>query len=99
MTADDIAAHTELDMRFHSLIRHSYGNPEAARLLDGIQAQIRLAMLTTVTAGPRKALADHQAIYRAIRDRVPDKAEHYARAHISRLREALRSYQNSAATA
>lgn len=100
VAADDIAAHTELDMRFHSLIRHSCGNPEVVRLLDDIQAQIRLAMLTTtVTAGPRKALADHEAIYRAIRDRAPDQAEHCARAHISRLREALRSYQNTEATA
>lgn len=98
--ADDIAAHTEIDMRFHSLIRHSCGNPEAARLLDDIQTQIRLAMLTTtVTAGPHKAVADHRALYRAIRDRDPGQAEHTARAHIARLREALLKHPSGEATA
>lgn len=100
VTSGDLAAHTELDMRFHSLIRHGCGNPEVARLLDDIQVQVRLAMLTTtVTAGPQKALADHQAIYSAIRDRDPAQAERYARAHVSRLREALQGYQSAEATA
>lgn len=100
VTAGDIAAHTELDIRFHSLVRHGCGNPEVARALDDIQVRVRLAMLTTtVTAGPPKALADHQAIYQAIRDGDPDRAEHCARAHISRLREALLSYPDIEATA
>ncbi len=77
-------------MRFHALVRQAGGNPEVIRLLDDIQTQIRLAMrTTTVTAGPRHALADHRTILAAIESGDPAEAERAARAHISRLRLAL----------
>lgn len=87
----DLAASTEADMRFHRLIREAAGNPEVVRLLDDVQAQVRLAMrTTTVTAGPRLAVDDHRAILTAIESGDGVAAEQAARAHIFRLRSALR---------
>ncbi|TCP54961.1 DNA-binding GntR family transcriptional regulator [Tamaricihabitans halophyticus] len=87
----DLAATTEADMRFHALVREASGNHEVIRLLDEIQTQVRLAMrTTTVTAGPRHALDDHRAILTAIESGDPNAAEQVARAHIFRLRAALR---------
>jgi DNA-binding GntR family transcriptional regulator len=86
----DVERHMELDMRFHATVRQASGNPEAVRLLDDIQTQIRLAMRTTiVTAGPRHALADHKKILAAIESGDPVAAEQAARSHICRLRRAL----------
>lgn len=88
--AADLDRHLEADMRFHALVRQAGENDEVIRLLDDIQAQIRLAMrTTTVTGGPRHALADHHAILAAIESGDPAEAERTARAHISRLRLAL----------
>ncbi|MQA11672.1 MAG: FCD domain-containing protein [Pseudonocardiaceae bacterium] len=86
----DIAATTEADMRFHSLVREASGNAEVIRLLDEVQTQVRLAMrTTTVTAGPRHAIDDHRAILTAIESGDPFAAEQAARAHIFRLRTVL----------
>lgn len=86
----DVARHMEADMRFHTLVRQAAGNSEAIRVLDEIQTRVRLAMYTTtVTAGPRRALEDHQAIFAAIRSADPAEAERTARAHVVRLRAAL----------
>ena len=83
-------AHTEADLRFHSLIRTASANPELISMLDAIQTRVRLAMVTTtVTAGPRRALRDHQAILAAISAGDPDLAERSAREHIARLRQSL----------
>jgi DNA-binding GntR family transcriptional regulator len=87
----DTQEHTELDMRFHSAIRETAGNSYLSELLDQIQAQVRLAMLTTmVTAGPHRALEDHRAIVAALRTGNGDWAEDAARKHIRRLAQALR---------
>jgi DNA-binding GntR family transcriptional regulator len=85
-----LAAHTEADLRFHGLIRAASANPELIGMLDSIQARVRLAMVTTtVTAGPRRALVDHQAILAAVSAGDPDLAEQRAREHIARLRQSL----------
>ena len=85
-------AHTRADMRFHQIIRDASANPGLIGLLGGLQAQVRLAMVTTtVTAGPRRALADHKAIFAAIDQGDAEGAEREARAHIARLRRSLES--------
>lgn len=90
VSGEDLKRHTEADMRFHALIREAAGNSEAIRLLEEIQTRVRLAMRTTShTAGPRRAMADHQAILRAIDAGDAEAAEAAARAHVARLREAL----------
>jgi DNA-binding GntR family transcriptional regulator len=81
----------EADMRFHALIRRACGNAELFRMLNEIQAQVRLAMLTTsVVAGPWSAVRDHRTVFEAIASGDPDEAERAACAHIARLRVALR---------
>jgi DNA-binding GntR family transcriptional regulator len=87
---DELSKHVEYDTKFHSLMRRSAQNSDLTRFLDNIQAQVKLAMLTTtVTAGPQRALADHLLIYRRILDKDPDGAEQAARDHVRRLRESL----------
>lgn len=94
----DLDRHQQADMRFHSLIRQAGGNDEVIRTLDDIQAQIRLAMrTTTVTGGPRYAVADHRAILTAIESGDPAEAERAARAHIARLRLVLLESTDKAA--
>lgn len=86
----DVQRHMDLDMRFHALVRQAGANPEATRLLDDIQTQIRLAMrTTTVTGGPQQAVEDHRRILAAIESGDPYQAERVARAHIARLRAVL----------
>ncbi len=90
VSALDLAKHVESDTSFHRFIRLSTGNPELVRLLDHIEAQVRLAMLTvTATAGPKIALEEHKAIFSAVRDSDMENAERLARMHIIRLRDAL----------
>jgi DNA-binding GntR family transcriptional regulator len=88
--SDDHAAHTRADMRFHQILRDNCDNPSLAEQLLALQAQVRLGMLTTtMTAGPALALADHRAIYDAVRAGDADRAEERGRAHIARLRRSL----------
>ena len=88
--SNDLARHEELDIKFHSLVRHAAQNPELIRFLDDIQAQVRLAMQTTrVLGGPHQALEDHRIILEAIASGNPEVAEKAARAHVARLREML----------
>lgn len=92
VSVSDVAAHTELDMHFHQLLRQACGNGHVIRMLDEIQAQVRLAMVTTrVTGGPRQAVKDHRAIVEAVAAGDPERAERVARAHIVRLRDALQA--------
>ncbi len=86
----DPAAASEADMTFHRLIREAADNAEVVRMLDDVQTQVRLAMRTTqVTAGPKRAIADHRAIVTAMEAGDPAAAEAAARAHIARLRSVL----------
>nr|WP_052478404.1 GntR family transcriptional regulator [Kibdelosporangium sp. MJ126-NF4]CEL18120.1 Propionate catabolism operon transcriptional regulator of GntR family [predicted] [Kibdelosporangium sp. MJ126-NF4]CTQ90651.1 Propionate catabolism operon transcriptional regulator of GntR family [predicted] [Kibdelosporangium sp. MJ126-NF4] len=88
---DNVSEHTELDMTFHATIREASGNRHVLRMLEEIQAQVRLAMVTTtVSAGPDKAVADHRRILDAIKTGDADLAETRAREHIARLADALR---------
>ena len=90
VAAGDEAGHVEWDMKFHEMTRAGAANEELAILLERLQSKIRLAMVaTTVTAGPERALKDHEAIYEAIAARDPDRAERVARSHVARLRRHL----------
>jgi DNA-binding GntR family transcriptional regulator len=86
IAAGDVAAHFEVDMRFHRLVREAAGNDQLVGALEPVQDRIRIAMLTTsLTAGPAQALRDHETILRAIEARDPEAAEAAARQHIRRL--------------
>lgn len=88
---DDRPAATAADVAFHTGLREIASNAELEKTLGGIQARIRVAMRTTVvTEGPRPAIADHEKILDAVMAKDPERAERYARAHITRLIGALR---------
>lgn len=90
--ADDQSAHVAQDMRFHELTRQAAGNAWLAELLDQIRGRIQLAMLSTsVSGGKEQAVREHREILRAIQQRDPEAAERAARAHVARLRDALRA--------
>lgn len=90
LQGDDMSDHVKLDMRFHELVRMGARNSELSVLLDRLQSKIRLAMVSTVvSAGPERAVHDHTAIFSAIADRDPDRAEQLAREHVARLRAHL----------
>ena len=87
---NNIEEHVELDLSFHRLIRQSACNSELVVLLNHLESQVRLAMLTiTVTSGPKIAFHEHTLIYDAIEAHDPDLAEKTSRAHIARLRNTL----------
>lgn len=91
VAAGDLDEHTRLDMQFHQLVREASGNPYVVRMLDDIQTQVRLAMVTTtVTGGPDLAVADHRAILEAITSGDAQKAENTAKQHVACLAAALR---------
>jgi DNA-binding GntR family transcriptional regulator len=88
---EDLAAHIDLDMRFHRQIREIAGNPHLAAVLDGLQGKIQLAMrsLWRSDDAPFNALRDHEKILAAMSSGDPADAEVVARAHIARVRETL----------
>jgi DNA-binding GntR family transcriptional regulator len=91
----NIDEHIELDLSFHRLVRQMAGNKELELLLNHIESQVRLAMLTiTVSSGPHIALGEHKSIYKAIQSRDPNGAEKAARAHIARLHDTLMNETN-----
>ena len=91
----DIDEHIELDLSFHRLVRQMAGNLELELLLNHIESQVRLAMLTiTVSSGPHIAVDEHKSIYKAIQRHDPNGAEKAARAHIARLHDTLMNETN-----
>lgn len=90
--AGDMARHIELDAAFHREIRQAAHSPVLARMLDGVQSRVMIAMRTTsLTGGMVQAVADHQTIFEALGSGDPEAAGEAARAHIRRLKELLRA--------
>jgi DNA-binding GntR family transcriptional regulator len=90
--AGDFARHIELDAAFHREIRQAAASPVLARMLDGVQSRVLVAMRSTSIAGGMvQAVADHQAIFEALGSGDPEAAAEAGRAHIRRLKELLRA--------
>ncbi|MBL7259464.1 GntR family transcriptional regulator [Paractinoplanes lichenicola] len=88
----DFGRHIELDAAFHRAIRQAAQSPVLARMLDGVQGRVLVAMRSTsLTGGMVQAVHEHQAIFEAIGSGDADAAEEAARAHIRRLKELLRA--------
>jgi DNA-binding GntR family transcriptional regulator len=85
------AAHIELDMEFHRLLRELTGNRHLNEVLNNLQGKVHLALhsIWRNEYAPRLALEDHKKIFSAISSRDPEAAETAARAHIARLRKVL----------
>ncbi|MAM62230.1 GntR family transcriptional regulator [Maritimibacter sp. UBA3975] len=96
----DTVARQKANMRFHALIRDAADNPELARSLDDLQAQIRLAMNTMkahLTPNELSQTAeDHRHIYEGIAARDSETAEKAARLHIRRLHSRLKAIEAQA---
>lgn len=88
----DFARHLELDAAFHREIRQAAQSPVLARMLDGVQGRVLVAMRSTsLTGGIAQAVHDHQTIFEAIGSGDAEAAEEAARSHIRRLKELLRA--------
>ena len=87
----DVAAHMMLDQTFHAGIRGAARNARLIEGLDRLQGQIRMAMATTRRSrgGMKQAVAEHEVVLAALRQRDPDLAEQVGRGHIARLRREL----------
>lgn len=72
------------DLNFHTNILYLTGNPRLQTLASETYAQLRLAMLRSGSAPGRakEALAEHTAVFDAIRQKDPDGAEQAMRFHI-----------------
>lgn len=79
----------ELDMLFHKGVREASRNSELAGTLERVQGRITIAMLSSEESWHAQALAEHEAILAALRDRSADEAERLAVAHIARVRTDL----------
>lgn len=102
--ADSHKQFSEVDMRFHELIRTAARNDELSLMLYRTQARAHLSM-HSLWRGRRHIAAaqdEHSAICGAILARDPSGANAAARDHISALRErvlALSALDETAATA
>lgn len=88
--------HVALDMQFHARIRAAARNEHLRAALERVQDIVALAMMAADISWHQQALAEHQAIYSAIRQGSPETAEAVARAHISRVRHSLASRHKEA---
>ena len=92
--ADLVAEHMVLDQSFHAAIRRATHSVRLIEGLDRLQGQIRMAMATTrrSAGGMEQALAEHEEVLAALRQRDPHLAEQVGRGHIARLRRELRAH-------
>lgn len=88
----------EYDMSFHKGVREAARNPELAATLERIQGRITIAMLASEESWHARALAEHEAVLGAIRERSEHEAERLAISHIARVRSDLSHQQEDANT-
>lgn len=91
VTDNDVERPTALDQEFHAAVRRVAANERLAEALDNLQGQILIAMATRRRSRgvDDQAVKDHEAIFDALRDRDPARAETVSRQHIARLRREL----------
>lgn len=89
--AGDVDEHMRLDQSFHAAVRRATHNVRLIEGLDRLQGQIRMAMATTrqSAGGMEQALAEHEEVLAALRQRDSALAEQVGRGHITRLRREL----------
>lgn len=90
-TGSLIAAHIDLDMRFHRRLRELAGNEHLTGVLEPLAGRCHFALhsLWRSDDAPRLALDEHKAILTAVEAGDPQQAEVAARTHIARLRVRL----------
>lgn len=91
LATNDLERHVETDIGFHTALLRAARNPVLEEMLGQVYDRIRSAMLSRVSpTGPKLALEDHRAIYRAVAAGDADAAEHAGQRHVSRALERLR---------
>ena len=87
---DDLEAHIQQDIAFHTAIMDASGNPKLIEVLGGIYGRLHSAMTARVVlVGPRQAHEDHRRVFEALRARDPAATEAAARRHVERILERL----------
>lgn len=89
----DLLGYSQYNARFHRTILELAHHETAAALLGLLQSQSVRYQFRTVLAPGRSArsLAEHEAIFAALRDRDPDRAERAARTHVMNVIETVRA--------
>jgi DNA-binding FadR family transcriptional regulator len=83
---DDASAFAHLDVRFHDAVLAATGNRPLRSLLRSIEPALvtaRTVSLSTKPAGVRRSIAEHVAVFEAIRDRSPVRARRAMSTHLS----------------
>jgi DNA-binding GntR family transcriptional regulator len=88
---NDTSRFSDLDLEFHRVIWNSLDNSLATRVGELIGVHIRLLVATTARAPGRfrGAFEEHNAVYQAIRNRDPARAESSMRTHLHNAKTAL----------
>ncbi len=90
IAADDIERHVDTDIRFHVAMLRAAQNPVLQHMMEQVYDRIRSAMLSRVSpTGPKLALHDHRAIFKAIAARDGEAAEKAAQHHVDRVLQRL----------
>lgn len=89
MEARDVAGMMDLDRDFHAAVSRAARNRVLADLLLSLhERSLRFWFISLSDAHHhRRVQREHEAVYRAIRDRDPDRAAAAARAHIESSRD------------
>jgi GntR family transcriptional regulator, transcriptional repressor for pyruvate dehydrogenase complex len=94
--ADETTGHHAFrltDAEFHSALGRAARNGRLNRAVEDARSEMFIPYDMLSFDEPRAAvLADHQAIYEAVRDGVPTRAAHLMAEHIQRTREQLLSF-------
>jgi len=86
----------DLDNAFHEkIIKGSYNN-KLIQIVQGLHEQVLRfrVMYFTETTSMDEVMEYHRAIFDAISNRNPDKAQHYAETHVEMIKEAILSWKN-----
>jgi DNA-binding GntR family transcriptional regulator len=77
------------NLSFHRALREAAANTYLDRFLGQVEHAVRRVPVSTLAAPGRaaEAIAEHDAIVRAIEDRDPDRAERAATEHMRKARE------------
>jgi DNA-binding GntR family transcriptional regulator len=86
---EDMVAHVEEDIRFHSLIAAATENDELARMLENVQHKSLLSRAKTYHLSASTAPASHQKIYSALKQGDRLAAQQAMSEHIAFVRDAL----------
>lgn len=95
IAVDDIERHVDTDIGFHAAMLQAARNPVLEEMLKQVYDRIRSAMLGRVSpTGPKLALEDHRAIFKAVAAGNADAAEKAAHRHVSRVLQRLSKMQS-----